>query len=1195
MSDPGGAGHGTGGSVSAGRRFPRDQGARDRIERDFERNLLVEAGAGSGKTHSLAGRMAAGIATGAYEIEYLAAVTFTRKAAAELRGRFQLALEEELDRRVRLQADPDRETRIRHALSNLERFFAGTIHSFCAHLLRERPVESGVAPGFTELDEAQDAHHREQAWRDYISAARAGGQPELLDLLQAGVRARDLDEAFRIVSLYQEVDFPPGDAPRPDLATALKRTRAFWSRLQPLMPARIPDESKCAVLAKAEQFRRLMRVMDDSRPAALVQALEVWHGQSLKVTKKWWGVSANADAAGALLEEFREAVVRPFLRAWREYVYRLGMTVLVDAREYAGRERRRHNTLNYGDLLELTAGVLRENAEVRRALQQKYRWLFVDEFQDTDPVQAEIILLLASSDPGAPVGAGLQPGPSIAAVDVSRSVRLQADRDGLDPATAVRGFSPAVAETGRGRAAARPAGNPPATVDWTRVSLRPGALFVVGDPKQSIYRFRRADIDIYSRVKERILASGGEVVPLTANFRSVEALCGWANDVFMTYFPEAATQHAPAFEPLDAFREDAFRQDVFRQDVGAMPFGVCTLTVPAMVDEKQIGEHEAESIARYIRDGVAAGRRKFGDFLLLTRKKKPLATYARVLERHHVPVEVSGAGAFGESEEVRALAVLLRALADPQDAVSLVGALRGPFFGLSDPELFDHVHAGGRLWLFDGIDADRDSPDPVPVVRGFSPADSGEGGHRDGRDHAGGPVARALASLREMHRWTRLLPPAAAVERILERTGYLALAATIEGGAGAGDLLQAIDRIRQVVGEGGTLMDAVEMLEEDAEDSSEIDSLPLEPGRTDVVRLMNLHKAKGLEAPVVFLADPCGGFNSWPDVRIVRAGRRADGYLQVRVKFRNGGSRVLAHPAGWEQHAADEQRYLDAEAHRLLYVAATRARDLLVVGRWARTGGRGTRAWTGLDRGLTGAPELEVPSAVPDLAEMPVDLSDAALASFASARAEATAAALTPSWSIISVTAEARHISKVVRKAEGAADDPTRVVSTDTPSHRADAGAAWGSLIHGLLEHAMRHKKATGDDLRRLAMWLTVEEPELRAVIEEAVDTVQRVAAADFWREAKLAEECHVEVPFVYREETEGNRVVAGAVDLIYKQSSEWQLIDYKTDLDSSLESLSKRHRMQLEAYVAAWKAVVGEMPHAEIVMARWKRSRPVL
>jgi ATP-dependent exoDNAse (exonuclease V) beta subunit len=86
-----------------------------------------------------------------------------------------------------------------------------------------------------------------------------------------------------------------------------------------------------------------------------------------------------------------------------------------------------------------------------------------------------------------------------------------------------------------------------------------------------------------------------------------------------------------------------------------------------------------------------------------------------------------------------------------------------------------------------------------------------------------------------------------------------------------------------------------------------------------------------------------------------------------------------------------------------------------------------------------------------------------------------------------------------------------------------------------------------------------------------------------------------VEVPFVYREETEGNRVVAGAVDLIYKQSSEWQLIDYKTDLDSSLESLSKRHRMQLEAYVAAWKAVVGEMPHAEIVMARWKRSRPVL
>src|SRR4030095_7422412 len=105
---------------------------------------------------------------------------------------------------------------------------------------------------------------------------------------------------------------------------------------------------------------------------------------------------------------------------------------------------------------------------------------------------------------------------------------------------------------------------------------------------------------------------------------------------------------------------------------------------------------------------------------------------------------------------------------------------------------------------------------------------------------------------------------------------------------------------------------------------------------------------------------------------------------------------------------------------------------------------------------------------------------------------------------------EARHVAKMARAAEPVdADDVTRVVVPDTPSHRADAGAAWGTLIHGLLEHAMRHEHATREDLCRLAMWLTVEEPQLRAVIDEALDTVQAVASGAFWAEAKASPECH--------------------------------------------------------------------------------------
>ena len=139
-------------------------------------------------------------------MEHIAAVTFTRKAASELRGRFHLALEKRLG-----EADPEEAARVRSALSNLERFFAGTIHSFCARLLRERPVESGVSPGFTELDEVQDLELRKRAWRDFIANARLAGDPVMMELLEAGVKPNDLDSAFSTICLNEDVEFPPGD------------------------------------------------------------------------------------------------------------------------------------------------------------------------------------------------------------------------------------------------------------------------------------------------------------------------------------------------------------------------------------------------------------------------------------------------------------------------------------------------------------------------------------------------------------------------------------------------------------------------------------------------------------------------------------------------------------------------------------------------------------------------------------------------------------------------------------------------------------------------------------------------------------------------------------------------------------------------------------------------------------------------
>src|SRR5580765_2658023 len=302
-----------------------------------------------------------------------------------------------------------------------------------------------------------------------------------------------------------------------------------------------------------------------------------------------------------------------------------------------------------------------------------------------------------------------------------------------------------------------------------------------------------------------------------------------------------STKQAPAFAPLDDYRKAA--------SAGS---AIAILDLLASIDRSQLQPEEADRIARYIRAEVEAGRKSYGDFLILTRKKKSLRPLADALEAVQVPIEVTGAGAFAHSEEVREIALLLGALADPQDAVALVGVLRGPLFGMSDIDLFAFRQAGGYFNLF----AEITSADPQAAR-----------------------VAAALTSLRQWFKWTRVLPAGAALERIFEDSGFLALAATSRGGVEAGDLLHAIDRVRAVVESGMTLAEAADALaawsgldDDGPKESTEVDSLPLEPGRSDVVRLMNLHKAKGLEAEVVFLVDPLGGYAAQADVRILRDG-----------------------------------------------------------------------------------------------------------------------------------------------------------------------------------------------------------------------------------------------------------------------------------------------------------------------------------
>ncbi|MCU0722838.1 MAG: UvrD-helicase domain-containing protein, partial [Planctomycetes bacterium] len=191
---------------------PPDQAQRDRILSELDRNLLVEAAAGTGKTTCMVGRMVALLASGRVATRGLAAVTFTRKAAAEMRARFQV----ELERRARSAAGPERENLAR-ALGTVEQCFLGTIHSFCARLLRERPVEAGVDPAFEELDEEADGRLREEAWREFAAALHAARDPALEALDALGLAPGELETSFaRYVEFPDVAEWPSEAVPLPD-------------------------------------------------------------------------------------------------------------------------------------------------------------------------------------------------------------------------------------------------------------------------------------------------------------------------------------------------------------------------------------------------------------------------------------------------------------------------------------------------------------------------------------------------------------------------------------------------------------------------------------------------------------------------------------------------------------------------------------------------------------------------------------------------------------------------------------------------------------------------------------------------------------------------------------------------------------------------------------------------------------------
>jgi len=571
-------------------------------------------------------------------------------------------------------------------------------------------------------------------------------------------------------------------------------------------------------------------------------------------------------------------------------------------------------------------------------------------------------------------------------------------------------------------------------------------------------------------------------------------------------------------------------------------------------NQETVESEDARRLAAWIAARVRDPQdpRSAGDFLVLTWRKRPLAGIAEALERWGIPVQLTGGGVAIEHELAELVAVL-RSLADPEDPVRAVAVLVGLFFGLDYDVLYRHRRGGGRFEF------------------ARPPEDDG-------------PVDPALAT---MHRWYRRsleVPGDILVAEIVDQAGLLPLAASgTNGGTRAGSLLFALEVLRQAARSGAaSARDMAEALEEAVADS-EVEA-PLDPGRADAVRVMNLHKAKGLQAPVVVLAWPAGHSDHEVTAHVRRD---PDGGGEAFFSVREGqgrDARTVAQPADWESHADAEKAFETAEQDRLRYVAVTRAREELLVSRCSAMEGGGKSPWGALCEALEShAIHLELEDAEPPAREV-LDAPDA----------EIVAQIREVEVSRERLRAPSHHAAAVTGlvKGEWESSDTGRPASAG--GHRSEPGGIpWGNAVHRALEAAAAGIE--GESLRTLCRNVLVEEGLTDDAgealhLDELLVLIGEVRRSDLWKRVEAAQQVLVEIPISFRttcadaarmvgapdDGDDAPLVLDGVIDLAFKEDDGWVLVDWKTDRSPTEETVH-RYARQLQVYQACWEALSGE------------------
>lgn len=1104
--------------MANGRLALSDDAARREAVAVRDRSLLVEAGAGSGKTAVLAGRIAMLLAAGVAP-KSIAAVTFTEFAASELLIRVRafvsalLAGDIPVELRSALPEGLSEEQRgnLARADAALDEMTCSTIHGFCQRLITPYPVEADIDPGASVMDRDQAELAFGEIVDNWLREELASEEGGLL----AELVLHDPNATIALIRtvlehLRRHREFAPYELQ--DLDRLVAGFREAVDGFGVFLDEAEAEEPETVAIAGrfGELAEEIGRALPADTPAALVSLLVMAPHPDLctgpgafrayRRKGKWVAAAKRAGLGKAEAERLDDTASAQYALCcgtWTAFKQAVathvlaGLVPLVAPVMDLFREHKRAAALlDFDDLIFSARDLLRDHDDVRRALSARFRHVLVDEFQDTDPLQTEIFWRLCGEPPGGGDG-----------------------------------------------------------TDWTAFALRPGTLFLVGDPKQAIYRFRGADIAAYVRAREAFRAGTADaVLSIATNFRSRAPIMEYVNARFEAALSEENGQ--PGFQALDPFRPPRDGGP----SVAALDVAVADEDGRANAQRQRDGEAEAvaELCARLIGsepvpDPENGGQRscRAGDIALLAPTGSDLWRYEEALEERGIPVATQAGKGLYRRQEIQDLIAVTRVLADRRDTLALGALLRGPLVGLTEEELLDIVWALPRS---------NDAPDDLPRLDlGVAP------------EEIANPLARDIVEkLRALQRRANATTPHALLSQAVDvlrvrpilLRRHLGQAERVLANV---DLYLGFSRAYAVR---GLRAFAETMTAAWSDEARAVEGRP--DAQEEAVALYTMHAAKGLEWPIVV------PINTMTRVMAAESAvtDRASGRFHCRV--------FGVEPTGYEAARNEERAELDRERVRLWYVAATRARELLVLPRLDVDAAR--TAWLSVvNLDLPGLPALDLDRLPAEMdAGEPVTENEQTREEFASEAAAIADRTRSIVWRTPSRDEGAAH--PMMRE-----EAPTILVTDGdgAPADGAAVAAIQGGRERGLILHKLIEEVLTGETAEAQLELVARAETQIRALgLPVLDDPAQGLAPAEIagcvLRALSLPQVTALRrglVPeFAVYGSSDGDtheEATAGIVDAVVfgPDGTPETVIDWKSDVDPSQETL-EHYRSQIGVYL---------------------------